>query len=398
MFNHQPVRSQEQWTNQKAGYKKKQPITTMIITDFSYINTWLIPSSFFPNNYDVLLREMRQGIYREEKPDQASKEPSAVKEAYTCDVCGKDFDREDARNRHLKTHTKDPTASGQTYSCVVCGKEFSRADTRKRHEAAHRYSLTCGVCGQYFNRLDILTRHRAQHEKPEAKQRPPMKRRDQYHLNQDPWRSSDVPCYHHHQRLTELQPTRRFYLTILRPETCIDNIGSPSVQRKHPATVSKNGTTLPCMRWQRPPFQRWYGTCTDSRPQPSKSTCLLVLSFGTLRLECCGITFLARRTPDFLMFNTSSEQKKTWRGLSRHDILEYIRQQRPDTKWVVHLLTNVTFYLNKLIQHPIGTRVVLPDFFMRNQAWCVLLVEPMDLIRTTYASSAVHRELQMSKP
>jgi hypothetical protein len=67
------------------------------------------------------------------------------------------------------------------------------------------------------------------------------------------------------------------------------------------------------------------------------------------------------------MFNTSSEQKKTWRGLSRHDILEYIRQQRPDTKWVVHLLTNVTFYLNKLIQHPIGTRVVLPDFFLRNQ-------------------------------
>ena len=29
--------------------------------------------------------------------------------------------------------------------------------------------------------------------------------------------------------------------------------------------------------------------------------------------------------------------------LSRHDILEYIRQQRPDTKWVVHLLTNIDF-------------------------------------------------------
>jgi hypothetical protein len=44
-----------------------------------------------------------------------------------------------------------------------------------------------------------------------------------------------------------------------------------------------------------------------------------------------------------------------------------IGQQRPDTKWVVHLLTNVTFYLNKLIQHPIRARVVLPDFFLRNQ-------------------------------
>jgi hypothetical protein len=52
--------------------------------------------------------------------------------------------------------------------------------------------------------------------------------------------------------------------------------------------------------------------------------------------------------------------------LSRHDILEYIRQQRPDTKWVVHLQTNVTFYLNTLIQHPIGARDV-PDFFLRNK-------------------------------
>jgi hypothetical protein len=34
-------------------------------------------------------------------------------------------------------------------------------------------------------------------------------------------------------------------------------------------------------------------------------------------------------------------------------MLEYIRQQRPDTKWVVHLLTNVTFYVNKLFDHPI---------------------------------------------
>ena len=41
---------------------------------------------------------------------------------------------------------------------------------------------------------------------------------------------------------------------------------------------------------------------------------VLVLSYGTSRMECCGITMLARTTPDFLMFHTSSEQKKTWRN------------------------------------------------------------------------------------
>ena len=66
------------------------------------------------------------------------------------------------------------------------------------------------------------------------------------------------------------------------------------------------------------------------------------------------------------LIRTEEDLERFLDELSRHDILEYIRQQRPDTKWVVHLQTNVTFYLNKLIQHPIGARVA-PDFFLRNK-------------------------------
>jgi hypothetical protein len=54
--------------------------------------------------------------------------------------------------------------------------------------------------------------------------------------------------------------------------------------------------------------------------------------------------------------------------LQGQDILEYIKQQRPDTKWVVHLLTNETFYVNKLFDHPIGARVVLPDHILKSKA------------------------------
>jgi hypothetical protein len=53
---------------------------------------------------------------------------------------------------------------------------YAADDHKKRHEAAHSYSLTCDLCDQYFNRLDILASHRAQYERPEAKQRPQMKR------------------------------------------------------------------------------------------------------------------------------------------------------------------------------------------------------------------------------
>jgi hypothetical protein len=70
---------------------------------------------------------------------------------------------------------------------------------------------------------------------------------------------------------------------------------------------------------------------------------------------------------------TEGDLERFLEELSRHDILEYIRQQRPDTKWVVHLLTSVTFYLNKLIQHPIGARVVLPDHILKNRAVVALV-------------------------
>ena len=85
------------------------------------------------------------------------------------------------------------------------------------------------------------------HHRPDQRKLP----RGNCHPQLDPAQSSDVPC-HHHQRPTkkraEFQRTRRFYLTIPRPESCIYNIWSPSGQRKRSATVSKTDSTLHCMR------------------------------------------------------------------------------------------------------------------------------------------------------
>jgi hypothetical protein len=73
------------------------------------------------------------------------------------------------------------------------------------------------------------------------------------------------------------------------------------------------------------------------------------------------------------LIRTEEDLERFLEELSRHDMLEYIRQQRPDTKWVVHLLTNVTFYVNKLFDHPIGARVVLPDHILKNKAVVALV-------------------------
>jgi hypothetical protein len=65
-----------------------------------------------------------------------------------------------------------------------------------------------------------------------------------------------------------------------------------------------------------------------------------------LKLENYGTTTQVKTTPFFYvphLIRTEEDLERFLEELSRQDMLEYIRQQRPDTKWVVHLLTNVTF-------------------------------------------------------
>ena len=51
------------------------------------------------------------------------------------------------------------------------------------------------------------------------------------------------------------------------------------------------------------------------------------------------------------------------------DILQWAIAQRPNSDWVCEHVTNATFFLNKIIQHPIGcVDVVLPDYVKNNKA------------------------------
>ena len=80
--------------------------------------------------------------------------------------------------------------------------------------------------------------------------------------------------------------------------------------------------------------------------------------------------------------------------MSRHDILEYIRKQRPDTKWCVHLLTNVTFYVNNINEHPNGASVLLPDYILKNAGVVALITgshEPYNDDLCLLRCLAVHR-------
>ena len=293
---------------------------------------------------------------------------------FTCERCGKVFTERRRLTRHQKTHAD----SSQTYSYGVCSKEFSRADNSNRHEAAHSYSLTCGVCGQYFNRLDILARHRAQHERPAAKQRLPMKKTAAPESGPAPKQRRTVssPTNTHQEKSrvaadTEVLPddpeTRVLYLrhwNTIRTEEATSN----RVQDRYNFTLHE----MTASTFTEMVHRIFREQATAFKINVSFGFILRHMETGELRYyhssqnnsRLFDVPHLIRTEEDLETFLDE---------LQGQDILEYIRQQRPDTKWVVHLLTNLTFYVNKLFDHPIGARGVLHDFVLGNQGLVCLV-------------------------
>ena len=55
--------------------------------------------------------------------------------------------------------------------------------------------------------------------------------------------------------------------------------------------------------------------------------------------------------------------------IKENDILQWAITQRPNSDWVCELVTNVTFFINRIIQHPIGcVGINLPDYVKNNKA------------------------------
>ena len=54
------------------------------------------------------------------------------------------------------------------------------------------------------------------------------------------------------------------------------------------------------------------------------------------------------------LVSNREDLERTIQEISSIDFLEWVRQQRPNSKWVVDLVTNVTWFVWKIRDHPIG--------------------------------------------
>ena len=301
-----------------------------------------------------------------------AKTHSKTGQTYSCSYCDKSFARPDVRNRHEDSHTDQ-----KAYQCSLCEKTFSRPDMRKRHEESHLNTISCTICGQTFNRQDNLTYHmRTQH----GSGQPSRKRK----------------------RSPSTEPVGSPPTEPVAKKPRVESPSSKPIVRPEPSLSSPTTSTIPefvlpedpdtrdvyVQHWReidthrvKGPIQDRYNfVLSDLRPQHFDSLVRSIfyeqttvfklnLSFGYIlrniesgELRYFYASFNNNRfleTPYLIRHQEDLEQYL--QDFNRQDLLEFIRQQRPDTKWVVHQICNVTFYVNKIIDHVIGSKVILPS-------------------------------------
>ena len=326
---------------------------------------------------------------------------------HQCRHCGLAFDTCTELQRHVQINHSTPSCGLHSYSvappivtppndyakrtkyaCEKCGTTFGRLDNLQRHvrsvcssssSSRRRRNITvytCKKCERKFERRWLLVRH-TRTVCTDVTEPPPTKRST---------REDTTPSYH--------------------PLVTEEDLLDPPDQLPFADTLSAELLDVVRAHWSgirthtsRGPLQCRYNyrlTTLDTTVlepslkimfQEQTNAFKINLSYGfVLRnkntgqykyyhtsCNCCGRYLnepsLVTNRKDFDVF---------LERIREPDDLQWAINQRPDSAWVCELVTNVTFFVNRIIDHPIGCvgMISLPTYIKKKKSIIGLETEP----------------------
>ena len=277
---------------------------------------------------------------------------------HACRHCGEVFPSYPDLRQHLDSHVQPPIG----HICTTCGRAFTRRDHLQRHASRCRPKpFVCATCNSSFGRKQELDCHVKTVKCGGPPQPGPSapKRRRIASLDEDPLTPPSAGEAYD-ELSSDLQDAVR------------DNWGSI---RTHVVTG---------------PVQTRYNhrlTSLDTRDLHEPLRELFDQQTTSFKINCSFAFILKNKTTNRLKYYHSSnnccgrllEEPSliTNRGdfdrflarIQESDILQWAIAQRPNSDWVCEHVTNATFFLNKIVHHPIGcVGVTLPDYLKHNKA------------------------------
>ena len=274
---------------------------------------------------------------------------------YTCAVCNKAFSRKDNLKRHLKQKHPDVPVVDESpineYSCDVCGKSFKYQGNLRKHQKIHittRWS--CGICGVSVDSKEKLFEHekRFHNSNPPGPSNPSDVKEDPTECPTDVGslfnceESEEIACIERnwrsirthtiHQKLTDIYNERISDLTDLK-----------EIIKK----IFKEQTAA---------FKLNLAFRFILKNSETGEVCYYYPSQN-------GFVF-----QEPLLIANQEDLENLLQKVADTDWLEYIRKQKPNSKWLVSLTCSVGIYIYKLPEMPIGRGgFFLPSFIVENR-------------------------------
>ena len=275
---------------------------------------------------------------------------------HACRHCGEVFPSYSDLRQHLDSHV-----SG--HKCATCGRAFTRRDHLQRHASRCRPKpFTCDVCHSGFTRKWDLDQHKrtVQCGGPPQPGPAPKRRRIVASLNEDPVLAPPVE----HAANDELSSAIRDFVH--------ENWGSVRTHVVHgpiQTRYNRRLTSLDMRDLHDQLFLLFDQQTTAFKVNVSFGFVLREKENDRLRYyhssnNCCG-----RYLEEPALITNRDDFDRFLARIQESDILQWAVAQRPNSDWVCELVTNATFFLNKIVHHPIGcVGVTLPDYLKHNKA------------------------------
>ena len=248
------------------------------------------------------------------------------------------------------------------HTCATCGRAFTRRDHLQRHASRCRPKpFVCATCNSSFGRKQELDCHVKTVKCGGPPQPGPSapKRRRIASLDEDP--PTPPPAGEAYDELSsDLQDAVRDNWGSIRTY-----VAQGPVQTRYNRRLASLDT-----RDLHEPLRELF----DQQTTAFKLNCsfgfvLREKESGRLRYyhssnNCCG-----RYLEEPSLITNRDDFDRFLERIHQPDILQWAISQRPNSDWVCERVTNATFFVNKIVKHPIGcVGVILPDYVKNNKA------------------------------
>ena len=248
------------------------------------------------------------------------------------------------------------------HTCATCGRAFTRRDHLQRHASRCRPKpFVCATCNSSFGRKQELDCHVKTVKCGGPPQPGPSapKRRRIASLDEDPL--TPPPAGEAYDELSsDLQDAVRDNWGSIRTY-----VAQGPVQTRY----NRRLASLDTRDLHEPQRELFDQQTTAFKLNCSFGFVLREKESGRLRYyhssnNCCG-----RYLEEPSLITNRDDFDRFLERIHQPDILQWAISQRPNSDWVCERVTNATFFVNKIVRHPIGcVGVILPDYVKNNKA------------------------------